>query len=211
MPRGSAQETPPPAPTPDEIRSGADEILSRPEFQPPPKSLYQRVMDELSERLAEVLELLVRGGRGAVLAWAVLAVVVGGVVFLLVRGLRRDRSRRTGPGTEDVVIDGRRPAADWAAEAARYEAQGQWRDALRCRYRWLIASLAGAGVVEEVPGTTAGEYRTMVGAARPAAAEPISGATDLFERAWYGDEPPGPDEARTFEELATDVLGGGRR
>lgn len=195
----------------DEIRNGAEEILSRPEFRQPPKSLYQRALEELSERIDDILNALVSGGRGAVLAWLVLAAVIGVVAFLLVRGLQRDRRQKRAPGIDAIEIDARRPPADWAAEAAQFEAAGAWRDALRCRYRWLIASLAGAGVVDEIPGTTSGEYRVLVGAARPSASGPITDATALFERAWYGNQPTGPAEASSFEELAGRVLTGSSR
>ena len=204
MLRASAdpETLPPPSAGADEIRNGAEEILGRPEFQQPPKSLYQRALDEISERIDDLLNALISGGRGAVLAWLVLAAVIGAVGWLLLRGLQRDRRRRDGSSIDAVEIDARRPAADWAAEAARFEAAEAWRDALRCRYRWLIASLARAGVVDEIPGTTSGEYRALVGAARPTVAGPITDATALFERAWYGNQPTGPDEASSFNDLA---------
>lgn len=210
MLRASAdpETLPPPAAGADEIRSGAEEILSRSEFQRPPKSLYQRALDEIFERVADFLDLVVSGSRGAVLAWILLALMVGAVVFLVARGLQRDRRRRVDGAPEGVDVEVRRPAADWAAEAAKHEAAGAWRDALRCRYRWMIASLAGAGIVDEVPGTTAGEYRVLVGAAVPGAAQPMAGATELFERAWYGNEGTGPEEASAFSDLAGRVLSG---
>ena len=101
-----------------------------------------------------------------------------------------------------------RPFTAWDAEADRLEGEGRWREALRCRYRSLIARLAGAGVVDEIPGRTAGEYRTLVGGARPQVGEPFAGATDLFERAWYGDEATGPDESSDFRSLADRVRQG---
>ncbi len=177
----------------------------------PEKSLYQRALDAITDRIGDLIALLIDGGGGAIVAWIVFAAVVVAAGILLARGLQRDRRRRHPDALDLVTNEARRPPADWAAEAARFEAEGAWRDALRCRYRWLIASLAGAGVVDEVPGTTAGEYRAMVGAARPATAEPIAGATDLFERAWYGDEPTGPKEMSDFHELAGRVLSGAQR
>lgn len=210
MLRASAgpETLPPPEATAEEIRSAADEILARREFQQPPRSLYQRALDELGERFGDLLELLVRGGRGAYMAWFVLALVLAGVSWLFLRGVQRDRTRRIRGAQDDVDVDVRRPAADWAAEAARHEAAGEWRQAVRCRYRWLIASLARAGVVEEVPGTTSGEYRSLVTSARPSTAEPIASATDLFERAWYGNEATTAEEASAFGEAAGRVLDG---
>jgi Domain of unknown function (DUF4129) len=47
-----------------------------------------------------------------------------------------------------------------------------------------------------------------VAEAAPAVAAPFSGATELFERAWYGDRPTGRDEADRFRGLADEVLTG---
>jgi hypothetical protein len=122
-------------------------------------------------------------------------------------GRRRRPDAAAGSGT-DVVVDDRRPATAWAAEAARLEAEGRWRDALRCRYRALVAGLAGAGVVEEIPGRTAGEYRLLVRQSRPAVDEPFGGATDQFERAWYGEADTGPDDTAAIRALADRVAAG---
>lgn len=213
MPSASAapETLPPPAAGADEIRRAADEILARPEFQEPPRTLYQRVLDEVGERLGALIDLLVSGGRGAILGWLVLAVVVGASAFLVLRGLRLGRGARRAPEGGAVEVERRRPPGDWAAEAARFEAAGAWRDAIRCRYRWLIATLAGAGVVDDVPGRTAGEYRSLVTSARPAVEVPFADATDLFERTWYGEEPAGPDEASSLGDLAERVVAGAQR
>ena len=206
----SPETLPPPAAGAEEIREGAEEILRRPEFQPPPRSLYQRALDEIGELLGEAIEAIVGGTSGAVLAWMVLAVVVSALVYLVARGVQSGR-RRPDLATAPVIdVDGDigRPFAAWDAEAARLEGEGRWREALRCRYRSLIAALAGAGVVDEIPGRTAGEYRTLVRGTRPQVDGPFAGATDLFERAWYGHEPTGPDEASDFRDLAQRVRTG---
>lgn len=203
---------PPPATGAEEIRNGAEEILRRPEFQPPPRSLYQRALDELGELLGEAIEAIIGGTSGTLLAWIVLVAVVSLLAYLVSRGVQAGRRRRTPPAAPTIAIDPEigRPFAEWDAEATRLEGEGRWRDALRCRYRSLVAFLARDGVVDEIPGRTAGEYRTLVRGARPTVDEPFTGATDLFERAWYGDEATGPDEASDFRRLADRVREGAR-
>lgn len=198
---------PPPSSGAEEIREGAEEILRRPEFQPPPRSLYQQALDKVGELLGDAIDAIVGGTSGAFLAWGLLLLVVGALAYLVARGVQSGRRRKTPSSGPTIEVDPEvgRPFAAWDAEAARLEGEGRWREALRCRYRSLIAALAGAGVVEEIPGRTAGEYRTLVGGIRPAVGEPFSGATDLFERAWYGDEATGPDEASDFGRLADRV------
>ena len=75
----------------------------------------------------------------------------------------------------------------------------------------MVADLAARGVVDEVPGRTAGEYRTAVTRSTPAAAPDFSVATELFERAWYGAKPTGPDDSARFRELSERVLMGAGR
>lgn len=204
----AAQELPPAAPAAEEIRDAAQEILQRPEFRAPPKSLYQRLQEMLAEWLGEVFGALVGGGAPGYLAWVILVCALAAVAYLVFRGLQLDRRRSGAARPEEAVVERRRPAADWEVEAAGHEARGEWRTALRCRYRALIARLAGHGVVEEVAGRTAGEYLAVVGQAAPGVARDFTGATGLFERAWYGNAPTGPEETSAFREMADRVLEG---
>lgn len=210
MSAGRAQETlPPPEAGAEEIRQAADEILSRPEFQEPPRSLYQRVLDWIGDLISEAIGALVSGGTGAIVAWALLLAVVALVAYLVVRTVQGDRRRSPADASVafGIEADDRRPADEWVADAERFEGEGRWRDAIRCRYRAIVAGLARSGVVDEVPGRTAGEYRVLVGQGRPAVAEQFAGATDLFERAWYGED-AGPEGSRSIRELAARVEAG---
>ena len=201
-----------PAASPEEVRRGADEILSRPEFQAPPRSLYQQVLDWIGDRIGDVVGALVSGGAGGLVAWALLVAAIALLGYLLLRAVQRDRRQPPGAasGANPVLdADAARPADAWLAEAARFEAEERWRESLRCRYRALVATLASRGVVEEVPGRTTGEYRTLVRRSRPAVDEPFTGATDLFERAWYGSQETGPEDASAFRDLADRVTAGG--
>ena len=102
----------------------------------------------------------------------------------------------------------RRSAREWRAEAEVHERAGEWKAALRARYRSLVADLAARGLLDEIPGRTAGEYRVEVAEAVPRVASEFAGATELFERAWYGNRPTGADEAARFRELEQRVLTG---
>lgn len=181
----AAQELLPPSQhDPEEVRDEIERILSQPEYREPPRPIFQRVMDWISERIAELIGDILGGGRMVVIGWVISAVVAVVVTYLLVRfvlALRADPSRR-----EADMADPRRPPEDWVAEAEHHEANGEWRQALRCRYRALVAQLAARGLVDEIPGRTAGEYRLEVAENLPSAAKPFSAATFMFEEAWYG-------------------------
>jgi hypothetical protein len=75
----------------------------------------------------------------------------------------------------------------------------------------LVADLAARGVIEEIPGRTAGEYRVEVTEAAPRVGPEFAGATELFERAWYGSRPTGAEEAAQFRDLEQRVLTGAHR
>lgn len=203
-----AEDLPAPQEGPDEARRRAEDILARPEFVPEPRSLVERILDEIGRLLGKIV-----GGIGAgnqVVAWMVVAVLVGLLAFGLWRAVR---ALQTDPGSRGgVAVDGRRrPAADWRAEAAAHEAAGRWRDALRCTWRATVAELAFRGLVEEVPGRTTGEYRAGVAHALPAGAAPFTEATHLFEDAWYAAVEVGPEDAARVRELGERVLAEARR
>ena len=210
MRSGSGPEALPPSSTPtDEARRAAEEILSRPEFQEPPRSLYQQALDKLGEWLGKAIDAIVGGGTGSLIAWALIVAAVGLLGYLVVRGVQRGRVRREHGPIDGVEVgadaDLRRPAAEWDADATRHEAAGNWREALRCRYRSLLSTLVRAGVLTDAPGRTSGEHRAVVRSVRPELDAPFSTATGLFERAWYGAEPTGPDEAGELRAVAERV------
>ncbi len=190
----------------DRAREAIDAILARPEFAPEPRSWAERARDWVLDQLGELLQAMLDAGAGGVVGWSVVAVLALVAVLLALRfsrGLRADPtvSLSTGSGP-------RRPAVDWRADAAAHEAAGEWRAGLRCRWRALVADLAGRGLVEEVPGRTAGEYRRQVADALPTASADFDAATALFEAAWYGEHPADADQAEHLRRLSERVLAG---
>jgi len=196
--RADPSSLPVPGSDPAEVRETADRILARAEFGDQ-RSLLQRAWDWVFEQLDQFVGTLLGGSGGDVFGWAVVIVLAAVAAFFAVRftrGVRRDPA--SAPGVAGAT---RRPAEDWRADAEAQERAGDWRAALRCRYRALVADLAGAGLVEEVPGRTAGEYRRQVLTSVPDRAGDFAAATDLFEAAWYGNRPAGADEARQVAAL----------
>lgn len=160
------------------------DVLSRPEYAEAAPSLAARVRGWIAEQLGRLLEALAGTDQASLLGSLVLVVVLLAVLVLAVRfarGLRPD------PATPPVIADavGRDPA-DWEADAEEHERAGRLREALRCRYRALVAELAAAGVVDEAPGRTSGEYLREVRARRPTAAADLAAVTASFDAVWYG-------------------------
>lgn len=184
------------------------EILARPEFQKPPRSIFEIAYDFLARQIGKILHTFFGSGAPTLIAWSILAAALGLIAFVIWRArasLRADPARRVGE-----IDERRRPAREWRAEAEAHELRGEWKQALRCRYRALVADLASRGLVDEIPGRTTGEYRREVASSLPTAADEFSGATELFERAWYGEVPMGPDEHARFRSHADRVLAGAR-
>ncbi len=214
---GVGVDLPTPNVDPSRVRAATHQILSLPEFRPPRRSPLQAAWHWLATEAGRLLGHLFEGAGGVgpmLVSLVAIAVVVALVVALVVLTVRHRGGYRGGRRSA-AVLQGHGPSrspADWRAEAAAHGAAGRWRDALRCRYRALVAELVGRGLVEEIAGRTSGEYRRDVNAVAPAAGPAFDGATDLFEQAWYGDRPAGPEDQDRFDELARRVLtpvGGG--
>jgi hypothetical protein len=188
---------------PDEARSLAEEILSRPEYQPPAETWWQTALDWVQERFARLLGSLVGGGTGQVIGWLVVAVVLGAVVFLVYRLVRNGPPPAREKAEKPPVV--RELTVDWQAEAARLEADGRWREGLRARYRALVARLVRRGAIDPAATRTTGDHRGEVAGRAPAAAAEFDAAAELFDRAWYGGRATGPEESRRFAELAEAV------
>jgi hypothetical protein len=189
---------------PAAIRKAASQILSRPEFRPTPQTPIERARKWLSHQVARIINDVITAGPHGVIGALLALVVVAALVFIIVRAVL---GTSVNPVRDGFALDGpRRPMADWLAEAARCEAAGDWRGALRSRYRGLVAELAHRGLVEEIPGRTTGEYRRAVDHNLPNGSAEFGDATDLFEGAWYGDQPTAAPEAERFRTLAQRVL-----
>ena len=203
-------DLPVPSHSGEEVDDAIDDVLARPEFHRDDPTLLERARDWVFEQLGRGIDALFRSGGGTLLGWAVVAIAVGLAVFFAVR-LARGTQRDPGLRTAGRAGPARRSAAEWRADAEANEAAGRWRAAVRCRYRALVADLAERGFVDDVPGRTAGEHRREVAEAVPAAAEDFSRASELFERAWYGNRPTGPDDTSRLRDLTDRVLTGAGR
>jgi hypothetical protein len=196
----ASPELPQPAVTSEEARRAVTDVLSRPEYADLEPNAFERARDALLEAIGRALDALAGTGAGTAVGYVALAFltfIVGLLAWRLLRGLRPDVGV-DGPLSGDVG----RSWEEWAAEAEAHEQAGRFRDAVRCRYRALIAALASGGLLDEVPGRTAGEYLAAAHADVPAAAEPFATATRVFEAAWYGPGEVSATDAAEAREAA---------
>jgi hypothetical protein len=188
------------------IRAMAARILAERQFKQG-EDLWQRFLAWLGSLLDIHVPSFLGSGWAPFVVLAVLVAAAAAVIFLALRtgGPRRARrARRTG-----VVVteqDRELSAEEWRREADRLAAEGNYREALRCRYRALVAELADRRLIDQVPGRTSGDYDRAVRALVPEAAEQFSSATRLFERCWYGHEASDANAQVVFDEAAGAVL-----
>lgn len=177
------------------------------------------------------------GGLG-VLGWLLVVVLIAAIAVALawiVATWWRTRSAGTDAEPDDLdvdlddevserIVDHERPPDTWRTAADRHRADGEYRDAVRCRYRALVGDLARAGYVDEVPGRTSGEERRQVavlaverGDADVLAVE-FALAAELFDVAWFDDDEVSIDaddrflaaERAVLDAVTSGSTGGGR-
>ncbi len=186
-------------------------MLARPEYRENAPSLLTQVWNFVLELLGRIVELIVGAGERSFVGTVVVLLFAVLVVFAVARFVSRiQRDPTLDPGLSGAT--GRAPR-EWLAEAEAHERAGEWREALRCRYRLLLARLAARGLVDEIPGRTSGEYLAEATAALPAAAPDLRAVTAAFERVWYGDFPSDAGEVRRVAEAVdrVDALASGGR
>ena len=188
----------------DQVRRIADEVLARPEFLEAQPTWWQRLQRAVFDFISRVLEAMAGDGRGSIIGTVTIVAVVLALTYVIVR---YTRTVRVDPRLADVTGTALgRSTADWAADAQACEASGQWRDAVRCRYRELLAALAGAGLLAEVPGRTSGEYLTAFATDVPDAAPAFTDATRRFEAAWYSHAATSAADVEAFRDAAGRTL-----
>lgn len=189
---------------PERIRQVTREVLSRPEYQWQRPTIIQIALEWVGRQIARLLNLLLSFGGAGFAGWVITSAVVLFLGLLAVGFLRRlSPSYGAGEPTTATTVVG---ADEWRAAAERHEAAGDWKEAVRCRYRALVLELVERGLIDELPGRTAGEYEHQVRGALPAAAEPFSDATTVFQWVWYGTAPSTPEDVRRLRELSERVL-----
>lgn len=172
---------------PEEVRRVTAEVLARPEYRTARPGLIDRLWAALLEFIGRLLERVAGAGGQSLVGTLVVVGVLALVALLLFRFLRRVRRDRS----VELALSGAigRSPAEWEAEASAHERAGRWREALRCRYRLVIARLAERGLVEELPGRTTGEYLKEATSADPGLGPDLRTITTAFERVWYGNRP----------------------
>jgi Domain of unknown function (DUF4129) len=203
-------ELPNPSVPASEVGDRIDEILSRPEFQRPGPGLLERIQSWVGDRIGDIFDAIGGSGFGSLLTLALLAAAVIAVLALvrrLVRGPATRRPERVRPSTTpSSAIEQTVSSNQWRTDAERLAAEGRYAEAIRCRYRALVADLGARSLLTEIPGRTTGEERHELADTAPPAASDFDEATGLFDEIWYGDYVPGDPDDQRFRQLESEIL-----
>ena len=147
----------------------------------------------LSDRVAawinDLLQKMLKAGTalpGGWLAIVLLGLLVAAGLTVAVRIARRTMGSRRGDH-----LFGSRPmaAAEHRAKAEQAAAQSDWSSAIRQRVRAIGRQLEEDGVLNPVPGRTAGELAAEAGQALPAFTAALVAAATVYDDVTYGRRP----------------------
>jgi hypothetical protein len=168
----------------DEARAAAQRELSKRIYHTQDKGIVQRALEWFFRTINHALEKASNVMPGGALGLVSLVIAVVALVVVLRVGL--GPLRRTDL-LGDRGEDGRaKTADDYRREAEEFAAAGDWREALRARFRAVIRELEQRGVLDQRAGRTAGEIAAEAGVSMPSIAADMRAAADAFSQIWYG-------------------------
>lgn len=191
----------------DEARRRALDELAKAKYGGTPEWLQQA--GERAVRLLEQIGALLarwqanRQGGGISPGFVIAVVVALVLLALVVWRVGLPRWRRRAVAGESLDLDPTRPAADYRTLAERHARAGDWRSAVRDRFRALVRELEVRTILDVRPARTAWE-------AAYSAARTLAGNTDdlydgaeMFNAVVYGGA--GADEAAYGEMVRIDA------
>lgn len=154
------------------------------------KPVYPKpgLSDRIAEWVNDLLHRLMSGASALPGGW--LALVVLGLLLLVAVIVAVRVARRTMGAGSDARLYGATSlsSADHRARAEQCAADGDWADAIRHRVRAIGRELEEDGVLNPVPGRTAGELAREAGAAIPELSADLATAAGLFNDVSYGEQ-----------------------
>ena len=181
-------------PDPETGRDWLRQELSRPEYQ---ESFLERFTRWFNEMVESVRVATGTGGLNPVVALVLLALLVGGIAFLLSR-LRANPA----PATTSAAVFSEAPltAAEHRRRAHGALAREHWGEAVIESVRALAAGLVERGLMPEQSGVTVHEISSRAAELFPDRRTQLETMSSVFDETRYGDRPA--DESR-----ARDVVG----
>ncbi|MCW5935879.1 MAG: hypothetical protein KIT11_01045 [Fimbriimonadaceae bacterium] len=207
----------------DKAGQTAKDILSSPRYKDPGiaenRSLATNAGDRLTAWLRELLgrfrPTAAAGVPGfafpglAPLIWGLVAVGFGLLVFLFVRAFRWQWQRKVRGGGVLDEDEPDRSSDEWLLRAGQLEAEGRYRDAVRCLYLACLMRIDEAGIARFIRTETNREHLRRIhdSALKPESIDFLP-PTRHFEEVWYGnmlEGQPDLDRMREFYVFLKDA------
>ncbi|MEO0649188.1 MAG: DUF4129 domain-containing protein [Planctomycetota bacterium] len=201
------------APTYDEARASLERALEGAQFDSEEPNFFDRALDAVLEFLGEALESLftflgvaedAAQGLATIVGWALILLLVGGLLSLLWRNLRRIAPARSSatPAGLQPTDPSRSLGAALLADAEALASRSEWSAALATLYEAVIHCLDERRAVRYVPRKTANAYaRELSGAARSAWSRLVSECQLVA----YGERPADESRWRTARAAAQEL------
>lgn len=184
-------------PSPDEARSLLRRELVHPEYHE--TNVIQRLLDWIGRLVDRTVD-----AASSAPPVTTFAAMVAFLLLVLALGWLLSRARRTARASTAggaVVEDATLTADQLRARAKRALIDGRAGDAVVDGFRALAVRQAERGYVENLPGATAHEVATAVGAAHPSRQQQVASSAALFDAVRYGDRPATSAQAGSVLEL----------
>jgi hypothetical protein len=154
-------------------------------------------------------------GLGNIVVVVVVAVLLGFLVYLMVRFFKRDEEaeidsgQQSGIKEEGLAVDPMsalaRPPESWAGSADTLAAEGRYREAIRHLYLALLSRLHRDGAIDYDPAKSNWDYfrdfkgdRALIG--------PFRELTRRFDFAWYGNVEVSHESWKKFRSVCEPML-----
>lgn len=188
----------------DEARRRAIEELAKAKYGGTPDWLTNAAarVGPLIQRIVDFFTDLTRirqseGGGvnwGFVLAVVILLIAIGVVLWRV--GLPRWRKRLT---EQSLDLDPTAAPSDYRAAAAESAARGDWKAAVRDRFRAIVRELETATVLDVRPARTASEAAYLASRSLPAHAQALQLGAESFNGVLYGEATA---DQGTYQQMA---------
>ncbi len=180
------------------------DILARPEYlvqppSPPPQSLLDRIAQWIAKHLPALGGIAAAGSTATIVITVAVVLLLVLLIYAIVR-LMWQRMSRTDPASY-AVDEARLDAAGLLDLAQRAASAGDYRSALRLRFRAVVSRLG----VLDADWKTNWQLLKLVRREHPDAARSFADLTALFEDCWYGGAMSGATEYERAAALARSV------
>jgi hypothetical protein len=182
----------------EEAQRRADEELSKSKYSHIPEWL-QHLIDWGQRTLENLVSTIVSGPQvGGGVSWGLVAVVLIllALVALIIWRVGLPRWRQVRRPDAEVDVDQSVLPSTYRDLAEAAAALGEYRTAIRERFRAIIRELEFRTIIAPRASRTAFEAATVASRELPHAQEPLYAAADIFSAVMYGDRPGTPDDWR---------------